>query len=406
MTVRSAWHYNSPAQNPGQTRQDTRLVPIGTMTPVDAMTTRSGVIPGGTGLLLTGTVMTGTIATGRATVQGTSGQGAYPVAVTAAETFTVANGHASLPRIDSVFLVAYDQLYDTSGQTLAAVVYTQGTAAASPSAPTAPATGTAYLKLWDIAVPALASSGSPINWATALTDRRTYTAAVGGITPDGATAGAYSGQYRDGGTTTGLERYNGSAWESRVYLGTSGQIVIGTDTNLFRGGPNTLRTNDSLVVDGALTVSGVGGIQTAIKSADTSVTSNTTLGVDPHLSLPVVANATYHLEAWFVYTGDLPGAAADLKADWTIPSAATMRWARWGYPANAVNQIDSVETDNTTIRALGTYGGSTNISAKPVGRIVTGANAGTLQLRWAQNGSSSLPTIMRAGSWIRLLRVL
>jgi hypothetical protein len=248
MTVRSAWHYNNPAQNPGQTRQDTRLVPIGTMTPVDAMTTRSGVMPGGTGLNLTGTGMTGTIAVGRAVVQGTSAQGAYPIAVTAAESFTVANGHASLPRVDSVFLVAYDQLYDTSGQTLAAIVYTQGTAAASPTAPTAPATGTAYLKLWDIAVPAGASAGSPINWGTALTDRRQYTVAAGGINPGGSSvAGAYAGQYRDGGGASGiLERYTGSAWESRLYLGTSGQLVIGTDVNLYRDSANVLRTDDSM----------------------------------------------------------------------------------------------------------------------------------------------------------------
>ncbi|GAA2825442.1 hypothetical protein RMN57_13285 [Kitasatospora sp. CM 4170] len=212
MTVRSAW-----LLNPGQSRADTRLAPLGVMTPTGSTTTRAGVIPGGTPLLLTGTGMTGTIAVGRAVVQGTTTQGAYPVAVTVAENITVANGHASLPRIDSVFLVAYDQLYDTSGQTLAAITYTQGTANASPTAPTAPATGTAYLKLWDIAVPAGASAGSPINWGTALTDRRTYTTSLGSISPDGTTAGVYAGQYRDNSGT--LERYSGSAWQTMVGVG-------------------------------------------------------------------------------------------------------------------------------------------------------------------------------------------
>ncbi|MGE7432751.1 hypothetical protein [Kitasatospora sp. NPDC001175] len=176
------------------------------------MTSRSGLIPGGNPCVLTGSGMTGTIGVGRAVIQGTASQGAYPVAVTAPETITVANGHNSLPRIDSVFLVAYDALYDTSGLTAAAVVYVQGTAAATPAAPTIPPTGTAYMKLWDIAVPAGASVSAPINWSTALTDQRQYTVAVGGITPSGSAVGAYVGQYRDNPASGTLERWSGTAW--------------------------------------------------------------------------------------------------------------------------------------------------------------------------------------------------
>ncbi|MFD7413537.1 hypothetical protein [Kitasatospora purpeofusca] len=207
MTVRSAWH-----PNPGQTRADTRLSPIGTMTPTGSTTTRAGVVPGGTPLALSMSGMTGTIAIGRAAVQGTSAQGAYPVVVTAAETFTVANGHASLIRYDTVWLIAYDTLYDASGQTLVAVVYQQGTAGAG-SPPSAPASGTAYLRLWDIQVPSGASAGAPPNWVGGglLTDKRVYTVALGGINPGGSSvAGQYAGQYRDNAGL--LERYTGSAW--------------------------------------------------------------------------------------------------------------------------------------------------------------------------------------------------
>ncbi|WP_282204550.1 hypothetical protein [Kitasatospora fiedleri] len=129
MTARAAWLYN-----PGQTRQDTRLAPVSPMYPVDAMTSRSGVIPGGTPFALTGSGMSGTLAVGRAYIQGTSAQGAYPAAITVAESISVANGHASLSRIDSVFLTVYDNLIDSSGLTLTRVDYVQGTAAASPTA--------------------------------------------------------------------------------------------------------------------------------------------------------------------------------------------------------------------------------------------------------------------------------
>jgi hypothetical protein len=280
VTVRSGWLLNASEATPGQSRQDTRLSPIGTYTPVDALSSRSGVIPGGTGLNLTGTGMTGTISTGRAVVQGTSSQGAYPVVVSAAESFTVANGDGSNPRIDSVFLIVYDKLFDSSGNALAAVVYVQGTPAGSPTAPNAPSTTNASLRLWDILVPVGASAGSPINWATALTDRRTYTVAVGGINPDGATAGAYARQYRDGGATTGLERWSGSAWESRLYLGTSGQVIIGTDTNLYRGGANNLKTDDSFTA--------VGGITNLASAVAEDTTSRTTTST----SLTTVAGLT------------------------------------------------------------------------------------------------------------------
>ncbi|MGW4810560.1 hypothetical protein ACWEPB_02795 [Kitasatospora cineracea] len=272
MTVRAAW-----LLNPGQTRQDTRLAPVAAMTPIDAMTSRSGVIPGGTPFLLTGSGMSGSLAVGRAYIQGTTAQGAYPAAITVAEPITVANGHASLPRIDSVFLTIYDNLIDSSGLTLARIDYVQGTAAASPTAPSAP--GNASLRLWDITVPAGASAGSPINWGTALTDRRLYTVAVGGIATN-AVAGAYSGQYRDTSITSGLERYNGTAWESRLYLGVAGQVVIGTDVNLYRGAANQLKTDDDLLIGGALAgASNVNtGAWTSYTPTWTAVTTNPTVG--------------------------------------------------------------------------------------------------------------------------------
>lgn len=237
MTVRSGW-----LLNPGQTRADTRLSPTGTMTPTGSTTTRAGVIPGGTPLNLSMSGMVATISTGRAVVQGTSTQGAYPEVVTVAETVTIANGHASLPRIDTLFIAVYDQLFDASGQTLALIAYTQGTPNASPTAPTAPAFGTSYLRLWDIQVPAGASAGAPPNWTGLglLTDRRVFTASVGGIVPTAdSVAGAYAGQWRDNATTGALERWDGSAWVpwSSALRGIApGSLSSGSYTGQWRDG--------------------------------------------------------------------------------------------------------------------------------------------------------------------------
>ncbi|MFD7106086.1 hypothetical protein [Streptomyces celluloflavus] len=208
MTVRTAWLLPQ-----GQTREDTRLAPLGTMAPADALGSRPGVIAGGDPLAATGVgAMQLQISTGRAVVQGTAAQGAYPVAVTAPETVAVADGDAQYARVDTVALRVLDGLYDTSEQTAAMVEIVQGAPSATPSAPPLSA---AALPLWDIAVPAGASAGvGGIDWSRALTDRRAYTAAYGGILPRGGAStdpGAYPGQYRDNGT--GLERWDGDAWQ-------------------------------------------------------------------------------------------------------------------------------------------------------------------------------------------------
>ncbi|WP_432194714.1 hypothetical protein [Streptomyces sp. bgisy027] len=211
MTVRPAWLLPK-----GQTREDTRLAPVGTWSPEDEIRTRDGVIPGGTPFAATGAgAMSLQVGVGRAAVQGTTAQGAYPVAVDAPETVTFTDGAAQFARIDSVILRVYDGLFDQNENTLARIEIVEGEATATPTAPALPACS---LRLWDVTVPAGASAGvGGIDWSSALADRRRYTAAVGGIIPQGWGLnfdGAYDGQYRD--ADGALERWNatGAQWET------------------------------------------------------------------------------------------------------------------------------------------------------------------------------------------------
>jgi hypothetical protein len=195
------------------------------MAPEGELTTRPGVIAGGDPLAATGTgAMTVQIGVGRAVVQGTTAQGAYPVAVTSPETLTIGDGGAQFARIDSIVLHVYDGLYDTSGQTLAAVEILPGEASATPAPPELPA---GHLRLWDVEVPAGVSAGTGgIDWASALTDRRQYTAAYGGIIPRGSAsdAGAYDGQYRD--NAGALERWDADAEEWAAYPADTGWVPL------------------------------------------------------------------------------------------------------------------------------------------------------------------------------------
>jgi hypothetical protein len=190
---------------------------VGTWSPDGEIRTRDGVIPGGNPFAATGAgAMSLQVGIGRAAVQGTTAQGAYPVAVDAPETVTFTDGNAQFARIDSVILRVYDGLFDQSNNALARVEVLVGTASATPTAPTLPPCS---LRLWDVTVPAGASAGvGGINWSSALADRRRYTAAVGGIIPQGwglSFNGAYDGQYRDAGGT--LERWNAADGTWKTY---------------------------------------------------------------------------------------------------------------------------------------------------------------------------------------------
>ncbi|MEU7186437.1 hypothetical protein [Streptomyces sp. NPDC045369] len=213
-------------------------MPIGTFTPAGELTTVSGVLPSKHPFSLrVAGEMELTVGVGRAVIQGTEGQGAYPVAVTAPEPVTFAPGDAQFPRIDLVVLRVYDDPHDSTGEVKAVVEVIQGEPSANPTAPQMPGT---TLPLYEIKVPAGASSGTGgIPWAKNVTDRRTVTVAAGGISI-GPTPAAYPGQYREYGGI--LERSNGTDWEPVIRLGYAGRLELG-DAGLYRSDTKTLATD-------------------------------------------------------------------------------------------------------------------------------------------------------------------
>lgn len=212
MTVRSSWLTEADACGSGQSREDTRLSPIGTMTPTGELTTRGGVLPGGDGFALAPVSgMQCAIGQGRAVVQGRSTQGAYPVVITKPEVVVFADGDPQYPRIDVVALRVYDAEYDAISCTSVRVEVIPGTPATHPTTPAV--SGTAEI-LYEVTIPAGASVvAGGLDWPRVVRDRRRSTVAVGGILAGGwsdSWSGAYPGQYRDAGG--GLERWDGQSW--------------------------------------------------------------------------------------------------------------------------------------------------------------------------------------------------
>lgn len=199
MTIRSVWH--APT---GQTQQDTRLATSLLLTPTGELTSRGGVVPGGLNLRGTSAFQC-VIDPGRAVVQTAPLQGAYLVAVTEAETVTIAPGTPTGDRKDLIVLAIEDSAFDGGATSQAVIRVIQG--AESATAPVEPQTPPNALPLYVVNVPKSAGS---IAWVSGVENRRYPTAALGGIVPTHGFRGQYRGQYRDTGER--LERFDGTDW--------------------------------------------------------------------------------------------------------------------------------------------------------------------------------------------------
>lgn len=118
----------------------------------------------------------------QAFVAGTSAttQSGYRVTSDADVTLTFDAGAGTNPRIDLVVLRVRDDPYDATGFQAGTVEIIFGIPAISPTAPSIPPS---CLPLWQVPIPANASSGNPIDFTGTRVDRRVYTAAAGGIIP-------------------------------------------------------------------------------------------------------------------------------------------------------------------------------------------------------------------------------
>jgi hypothetical protein len=180
-------------------------------------------------------------------------------------------------------------------------------------------------------------------------------------------------------------------------LSTAKSLSAGTTTQI--GATDKSSTlSGNLTVDGNLVVDGVGQVQFATKSVDQSV-SNTTMTLDTNLTIPLAVSSTYTVDIRGIFTAASGG---DIKLSWgALPSGATFTWSG----PSSVSGTGSVFTGSVTDTWTGS-GGSTERAFWYSGIITTSTTAGTLQFEFAQNTSNATATTMKAGSWLRLTRVL
>jgi hypothetical protein len=102
---------------------------------------------------------------------------------------------------------------------------------------------------------------------------------------------------------------------------------------------------------------------------DTSKTSSTTLSDATGLAVTLDASATYAIDAYLAYVAV---EAADIKISLSAPVGSSGHWA---------------------------------MMCQPHAYVVTSGAAGLFQVRFAQATSSASPTLIKAGSWVRALRL-
>lgn len=155
----------------------------------------------------------------------------------------------------------------------------------------------------------------------------------------------------------------------------------------------------------------LGQTLTAYKTANETVTSSTVAQNDDHLSLSVIASAVYTVEAYFILSGD---DANDFQYQFTFPTSATLAGGQINMlyslagGANTSGDGDwrALSAQSSPSTALNVGIPDTNgASGLYKGTLVVGANAGTLQLQWAQVTSGLTATTLYAGSTLSIRRI-
>lgn len=139
----------------------------------------------------------------------------------------------------------------------------------------------------------------------------------------------------------------------------------------------------------------------ARKTADTSSTSNADTD-DPHLTVAAKANTTYIVEGFLRYEAATTG---DFKVRLLGPGDATRQIVYMGAALAATGTTTTVNVAvDAFARTLGGAGAGNDMAVIVHGNISV-VTAGPVRLSWAQGTTDPTPTVLYAGSWLRLTPV-
>ncbi|MGW1221447.1 hypothetical protein ACWD6O_13800 [Streptomyces californicus] len=186
--------------------------------------------------------------------------------------------------------------------------------------------------------------------------------------------------------------HGASAYDIAVaggYVGTQAQWIASLKG--AKGDPGTPPTGDT-----------VGVTRTVDKPTDEQVQSSIALQDDDHLTLPVTAGGRYAVDAMLAVDGD---PAADLLLTLAAPPGSTGYWTPGAITLGVSDGTGSIRLTRYTPSApIGVGVITGGLIVAPLGTITAGAT-GSITVQWAQNTTSTTPTVLRAGSWLRATRL-
>ncbi|MBI4496319.1 MAG: hypothetical protein HY689_00235 [Chloroflexi bacterium] len=137
-----------------------------------------------------------------------------------------------------------------------------------------------------------------------------------------------------------------------------------------------------------------GSPQIVRKTSDETVNNSNTLQNDDELFHALAANEVWEFRCLILrsYTDGTP----DIKVAFTVPTGATLTWR------TVTRAAGSATTDETPVGASGSAASQESIVSPMLmvleGLVINGANAGNLQLQWAQNTAHASDTKVLANS--------
>lgn len=197
-------------------------------------------------------------------------------------------------------------------------------------------------------------------------------------------------------------------WFTRI----SGEMWWGAgssvaDTNLYRSAANTLKTDDSFIISGDLTVGGIGEKRYTDLTVNQTYTSTTTFANVSDLSFSVAANHVYTFKA-VLFVSSAANAAGDVKFTFTCPTGAT--WDAVGNGADVNIASGSQQSGDWIGRVnTGSAGANLNFGASTTtmgivieGKVNVGGTAGTFTLQGSQFTSNANTTTLLARSYMTI----
>lgn len=130
------------------------------------------------------------------------------------------------------------------------------------------------------------------------------------------------------------------------------------------------------------------------KTGDETLNNNATIQDDDHLFIDLLANSAYAFHLHAIY---LSNATPAFKIDWTLPAGTTMPSNTFMSGGTGASIQHGAYTGGLLTGIAGT---GANAALDVWGIFKTGATAGQVKWRWAQDIANASNTIVRADSFL------